>query len=457
MSITDRINQIIAESKRAKLEEAQRRKEKLRHKEQKRREFKIQVLEKKGIFSSELDQAIVANANAEITVGSENKSSQALRASETAKETTKDSAKSALSLKQKKKSVLMERLHKVISRAGVASVRKAEELIAAGRVSINGEVAKIGQKVDVNDKSLKIRVDGNIIRHYQALHQPCRVLIYHKDEGEICTRHDPEGRTTVFERLPRLNVGRWVQVGRLDVNTSGLLLFTNDGELAHRLMHPSYEVQRKYLCRVYGEVTPEIRRRLLTGVQLEDGMAKFNSLEPVNGMDEDGAISKANKWYEVTLNEGRNQEVRRLFESQELVVSRLIRNEYAGICLDREYNIPKRGYLEADLREINHLRTLVGLPRETVGADPDYTKGMSKSEIKRGKAQFNKKIRRAINKDRAHYGEMKNIRDERTKDRRARRDQIAEKISRSNKSKFKKAGKSSPKLSNLKGNKVFKA
>lgn len=349
--------------------------------------------------------------------------------------------------KDPKGNVKMERLHKVIARAGITSVRKAEELIMEGRVSIDGSIASIGQQVNILDKSVKIRVDGVVIPHFQASKQPCRVLIYHKAEGEISTKFDPEDRSTIFDRLPRLQIGRWVQVGRLDANTSGLMLFTNDGELAHRLMHPSYEIERKYICRIYGEVTPEMLERLTKGVELEDGIAKFNNIRPFINNEEDRLNAQSsNTWYEVTLNEGRNHEVRRLWESQGVVVSRLARNEYAGICLNREMRIPKSGYLEADLYEINMLRGLVGLPPEKEGFRPgDY--GQSKSELKRQKQKLYKDIRGAIKKDKSHRPDRGRVYDEKNQEKRDRRAKLVSDISLRNKQKFGGAKKRNGKFS----------
>jgi len=218
-----------------------------------------------------------------------------------------------------------EKLQKVIARAGMASRREAEKWIEQKRVSVNGKTADLGVRVSSLDK---IRVDG-ILLSEKAVEKPeIKILMYHKPEGEVCTRKDPEGRKTVFDNLPRIQNGRWVQVGRLDTNTSGLLLFSNDGELANKLMHPSSEIIREYAVRVRGQVTDDILDTLRTGVQLEDGLAKFDKIRDAGG-------EGANHWYQVTIAEGRNREVRRLWESQEIQVSRLIRVKY-GICeLDR--------------------------------------------------------------------------------------------------------------------------
>ena len=180
--------------------------------------------------------------------------------------------------------------------------------------------------------------------------------MYYKPEGELCTRHDPEGRATVFDRLPRLTGARWIAVGRLDINTSGLLLFTTDGELANRLMHPSREVEREYSVRVFGTVDDAMLNRLKKGVQLEDGPANFKEIKFVGGVG-------MNQWFDVTLMEGRNREVRRLWESQGIQVSRLIRIRYGNIKLMK--NLPRGGWQEMELADVNYLRELVGLPPET--------------------------------------------------------------------------------------------
>jgi 23S rRNA pseudouridine2605 synthase len=208
-----------------------------------------------------------------------------------------------------------EKLQKVLARAGIASRRESERWISAGRISVNGKIATLGDRVKAEDQ---IRVDGNLLREENTAVASVKFLMYNKPEGEVSTNKDPDGRPTVFDTLPKLHRGRWIQIGRLDVNTSGLLLFTNDGELANRLMHPSSEIQREYATRVFGEVTDDMKARLRKGVQLEDGIASFNSIKPAGG-------------------EGKNREVRRLWESQEgLRVSRLIRLRYGVCSLDRQ-------------------------------------------------------------------------------------------------------------------------
>ena len=248
-----------------------------------------------------------------------------------------------------------EKLQKVLARAGQGSRREIESIIAENRVSVDGKIATLGDRINVNS-GVKVRIDGNLINLTQAQKEVCRVLMYYKPEGELCTRHDPEGRATVFDRLPPLTGARWIAVGRLDINTSVLLLFTTDGELANRLMHPSREVEREYSVRVFGAVDDAMLNRLKKGVQLEDGPANFQEIKFVGGVG-------MNQWFDVTLMEGRNREVRRLWESQGIQVSRLIRIRYGNIKLMK--NLPRGGWQEMELADVNYLRELVGLPPET--------------------------------------------------------------------------------------------
>ncbi|HEX6734064.1 MAG TPA: pseudouridine synthase [Azonexus sp.] len=217
-----------------------------------------------------------------------------------------------------------ERLQKVLAQAGVGSRREMEEWIAAGKVSVNGEVATIGQSVVPTDK---VKIGGRLINiRFTGSARPPRVLMYHKPEGEIVSRDDPDGRPSVFAALPRMRGGRWIVVGRLDFNTSGLLLFTTSGDLANRLMHPSSQLVREYAVRVLGELTLEAQQQLLKGIELEDGPANFSSLVDAGG-------EGANRWYRVSLFEGRNREVRRMFEAVGCTVSRLIRVRYGPFAL----------------------------------------------------------------------------------------------------------------------------
>ena len=217
-----------------------------------------------------------------------------------------------------------DKLHKVLADAGIGSRRDMEEMIIAGRVSVNGEPAHIGQRVLATDQ---VRVNGKPLARKAPGRAP-RVLLYHKPVGEIVTQDDPGARPTVFEKLPKVSGGRWVAVGRLDLNSEGLLIFTTSGELANRLMHPRYEVEREYAVRVLGEVTEEQRQKLLDGVELQDGPARFSRVDEAGG---DGT----NRWYRVAISEGRNREVRRIFEALGLTVSRLIRIRYGAIQLPR--------------------------------------------------------------------------------------------------------------------------
>lgn len=242
-----------------------------------------------------------------------------------------------------------EKIQKILANLGIASRREIERWIREGRIRINQELAQLGDRVD---STAKIWIDGKPVPLVSTTDFKRRVLIYHKPEGEICARSDPEKRPTVFERLPSLRSQRWVMIGRLDINTLGLLVFTNDGELAHRLSHPSYEIEREYAVRVLGKVDENILARLKKGVRLEDGMAAFTRIEERGG-------SGANHWYHVVLKEGRNREVRRLWESQGVNVSRLLRVRFGNVSLPDD--LSRGQYRELDAEDRQKLARLVGL------------------------------------------------------------------------------------------------
>jgi 23S rRNA pseudouridine2605 synthase len=250
-----------------------------------------------------------------------------------------------------------EKIQKVMARLGLCSRREAERWIEEGRVSVNGSIIGLGTRVTSQDK---VRVDGKL--QHTDLHTDIkrRVIIYYKPEGEVCTRKDEQDRATVFDRLPSIKIGRWIMIGRLDINTSGLLLFTNDGELANRLMHPSHEIDRVYAVRVMGEVTQQMIQRLQRGVVLEDGEAKFDKIKSEGGQG-------INSWYHVTLKEGRNREVRRLWESQDVQVSRLIRLKYGEIELPKR--LPRGAWEELDGKTTNNLARSVGLEGQKTKQD----------------------------------------------------------------------------------------
>lgn len=244
---------------------------------------------------------------------------------------------------------MSEKLQKVLARTGLGSRRSMEQAIEEGRVSVNGTVAGIGDRISVGDE---LRLDGRLVSFTLESEVQRRVIAYYKPEGEICSRSDPEGRPTVFERLPRLRSERWVMVGRLDINSTGLLLFTNDGEFANRLMHPSSAIEREYAVRVMGDLTPDMQRALCEGVELEDGPAKFESVSALGG-------EGFNRWWQVVVKEGRNREVRRLFESQGLKVSRLLRTRYGSQALPRELRTGR--WIELDKPDIDALLATVEL------------------------------------------------------------------------------------------------
>jgi len=234
----------------------------------------------------------------------------------------------------------VERIQKFLAHQGIASRRQVDDMLQKGRISVNGQVAKPGDQVEGNEK---IALDGKLIRISLNQLKP-KVLMYHKPIGEVCSRADPEGRTSVFANLPGLGNGRWVSIGRLDINTSGLILFTNQGELANRLMHPSFEVEREYAVRVHGAVTGDMIKQLEQGVHLDDGIARFDQIIDSGG-------EGTNHWYHVILREGRNREVRRLWESVGVEVSRLVRVRYDQFNLPKWLKPGKYRFFEDDVIE----------------------------------------------------------------------------------------------------------
>lgn len=271
-----------------------------------------------------------------------------------------------------------ERIQKLLARAGVGSRREIEGWMEAGRLLVNGQPVAPGQKASVEDR---FELDGKRLEVSGAAEVMRRVLIYNKPEGEVTTRKDPEGRPTVFDRLPRLKEHRWISIGRLDINTTGLVLFTTDGELANRLMHPSNQIDREYAVRIFGEVDDAMIERLLQGVLLEDGMAKFTDISPAGG-------SGMNRWFHVTLLEGRNREVRRLWESQGVRVSRLKRVRYGPIFLPSRLTVGK--WEELDQRAVDTLSRTVGLesveiPQKTPNEKAAHDRQRRKSPGRSGK------------------------------------------------------------------------
>ncbi len=245
--------------------------------------------------------------------------------------------------------LLSEKIQKIMANAGVASRRESEKWIEADRVSVNGKIAVLGDRATLNDT---IRVDGKALKLTKPEDFQRKMIVYHKPEGEISTKKDPEGRPTIFDTLPKIRNSRWLSVGRLDFNTSGLIFFTNDGHLANQLMHPSLEVIRKYAVRVRGQVTDDMLKQLQQGVELDDGEAHFESIEEAGG-------DRSNHWYHVTLKEGRNREVRRLWEAFDIQVSRLHRIQYGPFELPRAL---KRGrWRELTPSELAEFEKIAGL------------------------------------------------------------------------------------------------
>lgn len=269
-----------------------------------------------------------------------------------------------------------QRLHKLLALAGLGSRRDMEELIASGRVTVNGQPAVVGQGVTQHDI---VRLDSRPLRLPFEAELP-QVLIYHKPEGEIVSQDDPEGRATVFDKLPKVKHGKWIAIGRLDMNTSGLLIFTTSGDLANRFMHPRYEVEREYAVRIFGELTEGQMTQLKEGIELEDGPANFDSIIAQGG-------EGSNHWYQVILREGRNREVRRLFEAFQLQVSRLMRVRFGPVNLPPRV---KRGQmLKLEQKEV------VGLLEWAELAVPSAPlKQLSQREKDKSTAVFTPKVRK---------------------------------------------------------------
>jgi 23S rRNA pseudouridine2605 synthase len=240
-----------------------------------------------------------------------------------------------------------DKIQKILAQQGLGSRREIERWITAGRISVNGRTAQLGDRASLQDI---LKVEGRLIPLKHAASRRVRVLMYHKPVDEICTQQDPENRRTIFQSLPVLHGARWVSVGRLDINTSGLLLVTTDGALANQLMHPSSEIEREYAVRVLGRVDDGVLSRLMTGVELDDGPAKFDVVADAGGQG-------ANHWYHVILKEGRQREVRRLWESQGVIVSRLMRIRYGTVSLPRDLRMGR--WRELTDQELTDLRNLV--------------------------------------------------------------------------------------------------
>ena len=259
------------------------------------------------------------------------------------------------------------KLHKVLAEAGIGSRREMEELILAGRISVNGEPAHIGQRILPSDQ---IRINGkSFIR--KDLSRPTRVVLYHKPAGEIVSHEDPKKRAKVFDVLPRIKNGKWLSIGRLDFNTEGLLVFTNSGELVNRLAHPRFGLEREYAVRLLGELSPEHKQQLLSGITLQDGLAKFSEIHELGGQG-------ANRWVRVTISEGRNREVRRMFEALGLTVSRLIRVRFGGFVLPPRL---KRGqWQEIDAPVAQALCAELGMNKDLV---EDDINGNGKQKLKK--------------------------------------------------------------------------
>ena len=248
---------------------------------------------------------------------------------------------------------MSEKLQKILAASGLGSRRELEKWIIDGRVSVNGSTATLGDRAEATDR---IMVDGRVVKTNQA--DTPRVLMYSKPEGEVSTTSDHDGRPTVFDVLPKINSGRWIAIGRLDINTSGLLLFTNYGELANRLMHPSYEIKREYLARIHGDVDQKMLNNLMDGVVLDDGLAKFQTVKAQHHRSPDEKTS-SNQWFRCILAEGKTREVRRLWESQDVEVSRLKRISYGPIELPSF--IRRSEFIELEPKQVSALFKAVNL------------------------------------------------------------------------------------------------
>lgn len=269
-----------------------------------------------------------------------------------------------------------ERIQKVLARGGLGSRREIERWIEEGRLTVNGTKVELGQSLSSGDV---LHLNGRIVKWEKFAQQPTRVLVYHKPTGEVVTRRDPEGRPVIFTQLPKLQVGRWIAVGRLDINTSGLILVTNNGELANRLMHPSTEIEREYAVRILGEVDDEMLERLKTGVELEDGKAHFDDIQFFAG-------EGANKWYHVVVKEGRNRLVRRLWESQNVKVSRLMRVRYGPAALPER--VKAHSFYELDEKELGILMEFVNMePEKRERPDWQKQRALVKDKPKSGSAK----------------------------------------------------------------------
>jgi 23S rRNA pseudouridine2605 synthase len=268
------------------------------------------------------------------------------------------------------------KLHKVLAEAGLGSRRDMEELIIAGRVSVNGEPAHIGQRILPTDL---VKINGKPIQR-KVNKRPPRVLVYHKPAGEIVSHSDPDGRASVFDRLPTMKTGKWLAVGRLDFNTEGLLLFTTSGDLANRLMHPRYGIEREYAVRTLGELEEGMRQKLLAGIELDDGVAQFSRIA-------DGGGEGVNRWYRVTIGEGRNREVRRMFEAVGLTVSRLIRTRYGAMVLPR--NLKRGRWEELDEHAVRDLMAVSGLGKPATGGQAKNVSGNRARSPQGGKPNGN--------------------------------------------------------------------